>query len=139
MSRNTIDDGRAGRAATNVLAARGGSFPLIALLQLATFSAALVACVDSQELTSQIQRSKEYVPAAIAIAMFVSASIGFIGMILGSGQFRFRRSALVGGAIAAVHGLAIVAAFVAPAPLERSAAAVGMLLVTTVAFRIRSD
>ena len=42
------------RPAAVTTTSRNGSFPLIALLQLASFTAVLVACIDGRELRQEI-------------------------------------------------------------------------------------
>jgi hypothetical protein len=115
------------------------SFPLIALVQLATFLAALVACINGQELSRRVHQAVVE-PLMVASAVLgACASVGLIGIIIGMSQLHMNRSALIGGGVGALYGLVILAVYIAPAPVERSAAAAAMLLLTTIAFRIRAD
>lgn len=119
-----------------VATTRNGSFPLIALLQLASFTAVLVACVDGQELR-QVITSQNYV--AVGTAVLVSVFIGFIVVILGFGWSRLGRSALVAAMIGGLHGPAFLAAYAAPAPFNRAFAAIAVLVLSTVVLRVRSS
>ncbi len=124
------------RPSTVVATTRNGSFPLIALLQLASFTAVLVACVDGQELR-QVIASQNYV--AVGTAVLVSVLIGFIVVILGFGWSRLGRSALVAAMIGGLHGPAFLAAYAAPAPFHRAFAAIAVLVLSTVVLRVRSS
>ena len=119
-----------------VTTTRNGSFPLIALLQLASFTAVLVACVDGQKLR-QVIASQNYV--AVGTAVLVSVFIGFIVVILGFGWSRLGRSALVAAMIGGLHGPAFLAASAAPAPFNRAFAAIAVLVLSTVVLRVRSS
>lgn len=114
------------------------SFPLIALLQLATFMAAITACVDSKELLKNIEQAAQDPLEAASVALLAAAAVGAIGFIIGLGQLRMARSALVGAAVGAAFGLAILAIYLAPAPPIRTAGAVAVLLVSTIAIRVRA-
>lgn len=114
------------------------SFPLIALLQLATFMAAITACVDSQALLKNIDQAAQNPLEAASVALLAAAAVGAIGFIIGLGQLRMARSALVGAAVGAAFGLAILAIYLAPAPPIRTAGAVAVLLVSTIAIRVRA-
>lgn len=115
---------------------RNGSFPLIALLQLASFTAVLVACVDGQALREVLADQDGGV---IAIAVAVSMLIGFITVLLGFGWSRLGRASLIAATIGAVHGPAVLAAFAAPAPFARSLAAIAVLIISTITLRMRSS
>jgi hypothetical protein len=119
-----------------VATARNGSFPLIALLQLASFTAVLVACVDGQELR-QVIASQD--PVALGTAVMVSMVLGFVGVIVGFGWSRLGRSALVAAAIGGLHGPAFLAVYAAPAPFNRAFAAIAVLVLSTVVLRVRSS
>lgn len=114
------------------------SFPLIALLQLATFMAAIMACVDSKALLKSIDQASQNPLEAAIVVLLAAAAVGAIGFIIGLGQLRMARSALVGGAVGAAFGLAILAIYLAPAPPVRTAGAVAVLLVSTIAIRVRA-
>ncbi len=114
---------------------RDGSFPLIALLQLAAFSAALVACIDGRRLMEILSQSP---PLILAAAAGVSVVVGFLAVVFGFGHLRRWRTALAAGAMGALHGPAILAAFAAPAPFWRAGPAVAVLLISTIVLRIRS-
>jgi hypothetical protein len=64
--------------------------------------------------------------------------VGAIGVVIGLGQLRAARSAAVGGAFGAALGVAILAIYLAPAPPSRSSGAVAVLLISTIAIRIRA-
>ena len=115
------------------------SFPLIALVQLATYLAAIVACINGGELAKNLDQAASQPLIAASIVLGACATVGMIGVIIGMSQLHMNRSALVGGAVGALYGLVILALYAAPAPIERSAAAAAMLLLTTIAFRIRAD
>ncbi len=112
------------------------SFPLVALLQLATFGSALAACVDPKALGAAIKQvSSEPVAAAVAVVCAILAG-GALGFTVGLGQLRMWRSAALGAAVGSLYALVVLGMYVAPAPLEMSAAAAAMLLVTTIALRV---
>jgi hypothetical protein len=114
------------------------SFPLIALVQLATFWATIVACIDGEALGKALDEAPRW-PAIAAwltsLAIAVGAALGFV---IGLGQLRMWRSAWAGAGVGALYGLAILAVYVAPAPIEQAVAAAGVLMITTIAFRIRA-
>lgn len=114
------------------------SFPLIALFQLATFWATIVACIDGEALGKALDDAPRW-PAIAAwltsLAVVVGASLGFV---VGLGQLRMWRSAWAGAGVGALYGVAILAVYVAPASIEQAVAAAGVLMATTIAFRIRS-
>jgi hypothetical protein len=114
------------------------AFPLVALLQLATFCAALAACVDGERL---LVLAGEF-PANLwlGIALIVAAVFGGggLGLVLGLGQLCPGRNAVVGMAVGVTCGAALLAAYAAPAPPGRGLAAAAMLLSTTIAFRVRA-
>jgi hypothetical protein len=123
-------------AATPPNGARGsGSYPLIALLQLAAFSAALVACVDGALLREIVN---DMGPIQLASAIGVSMIAGFVAVMFGFGHLRRWRTALAAGAVGALHAPAILAAYAAPAPFWRAGPAVAVLLVSTIVLRVRS-
>ncbi len=114
------------------------SFPLVALLQLATFCAALGACVDGAKLGAAIDdmpRWADYEWGAVLGAAFFG---GLLGFFIGLGQLRMWRSALVGGLVGALAGLAILAVYAAPAPLIRAAAAAAVLVLSTLIVRLHA-
>lgn len=114
------------------------AFPLVALLQLATFFSALAACVDGAELRNLVGRFPEN--SWIGIALIAAAVIagGGLGLALGLGQLRPARNAVAGMAVGAACGAALLAAYAAPAPPGRGLAAAAMLLGTTIALRVRA-
>jgi hypothetical protein len=114
------------------------SFPLIALLQLATFLAAIAACVDSQELMKQFDRATQKPLEAALVIVLAATVVAAIGFVIGLGQLRAVRSATVGGAFGAALGIAILAVYIAPGPPTRTAGAVGVMLISTIAIRIRA-
>lgn len=135
-----LDPANKGAPVASSGAVQEGSFPLIALFQLATFLAAMVACIDGGKLGEALGRSRDAAELAINVAIAAAGCLpmAFIGFVVGLGQLRMWRSAVVGGAIGALYGLMIMALYVAPAPIERGAAAAAMLVLTTIAFRVRS-
>ncbi len=114
------------------------SFPLVALLQFATFWAAMAACIDGRELGAALDRIPEQPIAAALVAAFAVSVSGLLGFAVGLGQLRMWRSAAAGAAVGMLYGIIVLAVYVAPAPLERAAAAAAILVVTTIAFRIGS-
>jgi hypothetical protein len=117
-------------------ATKNGSFPLIALLQLASFTTVLVACIDGRDLR-QVIASQSY--EVLGIAVLASIVIGFAVVLFGFGWSRLGRSALVAAAIGGLHGPAVLAAYAAPAPFLRAFAAIGVLVLSTVVLRVRSS
>jgi hypothetical protein len=114
------------------------TFPLVALLQLATFWAALAACVDGAQLRSLAgQFPDRWWLGLSMIAAAVAAGAG-IGLVLGLGQLRPVRNAIAGMAVGSACGAALLAAYAAPAPPDRGMAAAAMLLATTIALRVRA-
>jgi hypothetical protein len=114
------------------------SFPLIALVQLATFWATIVACIDGEALGKALDDAARWPALAgglLGLAVAVGAAIGFA---VGLGQLRMWRSAWAGAGVGALYGVAILAVYVAPAPIPQAIAAAGVLLMTTIVFRIRS-
>ena len=137
---NSIESAAApDRPATSAAASQERSFPLIALLQLATFLAALVSCIDSKQLSrrSTFVRDEPLVAAAVVAA--ACCLVGLIGLIVGAGQLRMKRSAAAGAGVGAFYGLVMLAVYVAPASLPHAIAAAAMALLTTIAIRIRAD
>ena len=116
------------------------SFPLIALFQLATFWATIVACIDGKALADAVDHMWEWPGSIIAAQLIVLAvTLGAaVGFAVGMGQLRMWRNAVAGAGVGILYGLAILAVYVAPAPIEQAVAAAGVLLATTIAFRIRS-
>jgi ABC-type antimicrobial peptide transport system permease subunit len=114
------------------------SFPLIALLQLATFLAAIAACVDGRELVKQFDRATQKPLEAALVIVLAATVVAAIGFVIGLGQLRAVRSATVGGAFGATLGVAILAIYIAPGPPTRTAGAVGVMLISTIAIRIRA-
>jgi hypothetical protein len=124
------------RPAAVATASRNGSFPLIALLQLASFTAVLVACIDGRELRQEIA-SANYI--VVGTAALVSSFLGFIAVILGFGWSRLGRTALVAAVIGSLHGPAFLAAYAAPAPFIRAFPAIAVLVLSTILLRVRSS
>jgi hypothetical protein len=114
------------------------SFPLIALVQLATFWATIVACVDGKELAKAVDQMWER-PAVAAQLILLAVTLGAgVGFAVGLGQLRMWRNAVAGASVGILYGIAILAVYVAPASIQQAAAAAAVLLATTIAFRIRS-
>jgi hypothetical protein len=114
------------------------SFPLIALVQLATYWATIVACIEGQALSKALDDAARWPAVAVgltSLAVLVGSALGFV---IGLGQLRMWRSAWAGAGVGALYGLAILAVYVAPASILQAVAAAGVLLITTIAFRIRS-
>ena len=114
------------------------SFPLVALLQLATFMAAIAACVDSKELLKQVERAADEPLSAALVVLAAAAVAGAIGFVIGLGQLRGIRSAMLGAAFGAAVGVTILCVYLAPAPPLRTAGAATVMLVSTIAIRIRA-
>jgi hypothetical protein len=115
------------------------SFPLIALLQLATFLAALVSCIDSDDLSRNLDFARQEPLLGAACVLGACSVVGLIGVVIGASQLQMKRSALAGGAVGAFYGVLILAVYLSPAPLHRAAAAAAMAVLTTIAIRIRAD
>jgi hypothetical protein len=114
------------------------AFPLIALLQLATFFAALAACVDGERLLVLAGEFPQNPWVGLALIVAAIAGGGGLGLILGLGQLRPARSAVIGIAVGVACGVTLLAAYAAPAPPVRGLAAAAMLLGTTILFRMRA-
>jgi hypothetical protein len=114
------------------------SFPLVALLQLATFGAALGACIDGGKLADATGALAEREFVAWALLAAAAALGACLGFFVGLGQLKMWRSALGGAAVGLVTGLAILAVYVAPAPIPRVASAAAVIIVTTLAIRCRA-
>jgi hypothetical protein len=113
-------------------------FPLVALLQLATFWAVIVACVDGAALSAavdSIPRRPWLAAALLAVALVVGGGLGFV---VGLGQLRMWRNAVAGAGVGMLYGIAVLAVYVAPASLAQCLAAAAVLLATTLVLRIRS-
>jgi hypothetical protein len=121
--------------AASTIGQRDGSFPLIALLQLAAFSAALAACIDGRRLIEVIDQNNI---VNLAVAVGASMVAGFVAVLLGFGHLRRWRTALAAGGIGALHAPAILAAYAAPAAFWRAGPAVAVLLISTIVLRVRS-
>jgi len=117
---------------------RERSFPLIALLQLATFLAAVVSCIDGPELARVLAKARGEPLLLVIAPLGACLALGLLGAVIGLGQLRRWRSALVGGGVGGAYGLAMLAVYVAPASLERAVAAAAVLVLTTIAIRIRA-
>ena len=76
--------------------------------------------------------------ALIAIAAAVLGA-GVLGATIGLGQFRMWQSAFKGFVVGAVGGVAILCVYVAPASIDRTMAAAGVLLFATILVRARAD
>lgn len=126
------------RSAAQPTAGKMRSFPLIALVQLATYLAAIAACIDGRALYKLFDQAGAEPLIAASMILGAACTVGLIGVVIGTSQLHMNRSALAGGAVGAMYGVVILAVYVAPAPIERSAAAAAMLLLTTIAFRIRA-
>jgi hypothetical protein len=118
-----------------IVGQRDGSFPLIALLQLAAFSAALAACIDGRALREVLEQAD---PLTLAAAVCATMVAGFVAVLLGFGHLRRWRTALAAGGIGALHAPAILAAYTAPAAFWRAGPAVAVLLISTIVLRVRS-
>jgi len=121
-----------------VSTARQQSFPLVALMQLATFWAALAACIDGNVLTTEMDRAPEQPIIAAVVGGIAAIAGAILGFAVGLGQLRMWRSAAAGAVVGMFYGLVVLAIYVAPAPLERAAAAAAVLVLTTIALRIGS-
>jgi hypothetical protein len=113
------------------------SFPLIAVFHLATFWAAMLACIDGAALGKILRGRWEWGwDAAIVVAALFAAM--FFGAAVGLGQVRMWRSAALGAFIGVLYGPTMLAVYLAPAPITRGLAAAGLLTLTTLVFRIRA-
>ena len=139
MSSEPVDNSIEVAAARSAIITQERSFPLIALLQLATFLAALVSCIDSRKLSRQLGFMSDEPLMAAAALIGACCLVGLVGLIVGASQLRMKRSALAGAGVGALYGLVILAIFIAPASLLHAAAAAAMALLTTIAIRIRAD
>ena len=113
----------------------GRSFPLVALMQLGAVIAAIVVCIDGPRLRILVQQIDEAPGTALALITTATISSGAIGLVIGLGQRRRFRSALVGAAAGALFGLLMLAIFAAPASMERCAGGIAMVLLSTIALR----
>jgi hypothetical protein len=113
------------------------SFPLVAVFHLATFWAAMAACVDGAALFKTLNQPWQWDgPAQVAAAVLLA--IVLFGAAVGLGQLRMWRSAAAGALFGALYGPTMLAVYVAPASIGRGLAAAGLLIVTTLAFRLHA-
>jgi hypothetical protein len=118
---------------------RERSYPLVALLLLATVWAAMFACVDGQSLLRGFQ-ADSWRNFGTWIAPAVLMSVGAcVGAAVGMSQVRVWRSVAVGGLIGSVYGVAIFAVYAAPAGFDRAASSAVVIMVSTIALRFRAD
>lgn len=111
------------------------SFPLVALMQLGAVIGAIVVCIDGPRLWKLFQRIGEEPWAAVALIATAIVSSGVIGLVIGLGQRRRFRSALIGAAAGALFGLLMLAVYAAPASIERCSGGIAMVLISTIALR----
>jgi hypothetical protein len=114
------------------------SFPLVALLQMATLWAALAACIDGAQLRILLDRLPREEPIIWGFVAGVVTVGGVFGLFVGAGQIRMWRSAALGFVVGSLSGGIILSIYMAPAPIERALAAAVMLLLTTIALRWRT-
>lgn len=138
-SPNPQFDATPARSAGQPTAGTMRSFPLIALVQLATYLAAITACIDGRALYTRLDQAAAEPLIAASVMLGAACLVGLVGVIIGSSQLQLNRSAAVGGAVGALYGIVILAVYAAPAPIERAAAAAAIMVLTTIAFRIRAD
>jgi hypothetical protein len=113
------------------------SFPLIAVFHLATFWAAMLACIDGTALGKRLREPWE-LDWRVAIVVGVLLAAVLFGAAVGLGQVRMWRSAALGAFIGVLYGPTMLVVYVAPAPISRGIAAAALLTVTTLALRIRA-
>jgi len=126
------------RSAAQPTAGKMRSFPLLALVQLATYLAALTACIDGRAFYTRLGQAASDPIIAVSFVLGIACLVGLVGVVIGASQLQLNRSALVGGAVGALYGIVILAVYAAPAPIERAAAAAALTVLTTIAFRIRA-
>jgi hypothetical protein len=94
--------------------------------------------LDGKELAKAVDQIAER-PAVAAQLILLAVTLGAgVGFAVGLGQLRMWRNAVAGAGVGILYGIAILAVYVAPASIQQAAAAAGVLLATTIAFRIRS-
>ena len=130
-----VADSSSNREAPAVL---NRSFPLVVLFQLATCSAALLACVDGPALGRAIDSPAAVDPFIVTAVVGVVIAGGLIGALTGLGQIQKWRSAVLGLLVGSLSGLLILCVYAAPASVGRMAAAAAVILLSTVAVRLRS-
>ena len=115
------------------------SFPLVALFQLATFCAALMACIDGAAM-GKLLDGMSFASSRRAMAVVAATVIagGLLGLFVALGQFGMWRSAAKGSIVGALGGAAILCVYVAPASIERTTAAAAVLLLSTLVVRARA-
>jgi hypothetical protein len=114
------------------------SFPLVVLFQLATCSAALLACIDGPALGRAIDSPSAVEPFIVAAVVGVVIAGGLIGALTGLGQIQKWRSTVLGFFVGALLGLLILCVYAAPASVGRMAAAAAVILLSTIAVRLRA-
>jgi hypothetical protein len=120
------------------IAVQHRSFPLVVLLQLATVCAALLACVDGSAVW-RVYDAPNVGTTVQVLAMFgVLLAGGVIGALVGLGQIRKWRSALLGFFFGALSGFLIMCIYAAPASVTRIAAAAAVIVLSTVIVRLRA-
>ena len=117
---------------------RERAFPLLALIQLVTFWAALAACVDGPRLFELALDGLNTPWLSLSVAAGAILTGTLLGALVGVGQLRYGRGILVGSLIGALYGGTLAAIYAAPAHLYRWVFAAAVLLLSTIAFRIRS-
>ena len=115
------------------------SFPLVALMQLGAVIGAIVVCIDGPRLWELFQRIGDEPWVAVALIMTAMASAGAVGLVIGLGQRRRFRSALVGAAAGAMFGLLMLAVYAAPASFERCSGGIAMVLISTIVLRANAS
>jgi hypothetical protein len=112
------------------------SYPLASVIQLTTLAAATLACLDANQLLDELNRMVDHFPgAAMAAIAGCVCIVGLLGVLVGVGQRRRWRSAVVGSVVGALCGLLMLAVYAAPAPLFQGLGAAAMLLLTSIALR----
>ncbi len=119
---------------------REQSFPLIAVVQLVTFSVALVSCINFEALRRQMDRVVLDDLVGVLTPYVLTSLMGFIiGAAVGLGQVRKWRGFFLGGPVGAVVGLLIVFAFASPAPPLQACFACSLPLLSTIILRFRTS
>jgi hypothetical protein len=114
------------------------SFPLIALMQLATCWAALAACVDGAWVRERLNAPGVTWGDVIPLVLASVLAGGAIGVAIGFGQIRKWRSSALGFVAGGAFGVTLAAVYAGPAPLGRALAAAVLIVGTTILPRVRA-
>ena len=124
--------------ATRLAAVSDRSFPVAALVHLATFCAALLACIDGRTLQAAVAGLADEPPSGRVEVIGALLAGGVLGALVGLGQLKVWSGAVKGFCSGALCGAVILGVYTAPSSLERALAAPMLVLLAPIAMRLRS-